>query len=162
MNKIQTGFYYHIKDCFYDDVQDKRLMANKEGDSYRPHYLALSDFTNSQIYWMIPVSSQFSKYKKIHDLQISKYKKCTKIVLGKCGGQDAAFLIQNAFPITADYFDHIHTSKGKPLTIHKGTAKLILNNLRYNLRLHKHGISLFYPDIDHIYNLMLDRQSVPK
>lgn len=120
--KIQSGFYYHIKDAFFEEAQDNSLMANKEGGNYRPHYLAIQDSSNPEIYWMVPVSSKFEKYQEIHNRQIARYKKCTKIVLGKCGGRNAAFLIQNAFPITADYFDHIHTSKGIPLTLHATTA----------------------------------------
>lgn len=154
---IQSGFYYHVKDDFFAEVQDSSLMANKENGNYRPHYLAIQDSQNLEIYWMIPVSSKFEKYQKIYNRQIARYKKCTKIVLGKCGGLNAAFLIQNAFPITADYFDHIHTSKGIPLSLHGSTAKLITNNLNYNLRLHKHGISLFYTDIDRIYHLMEEK-----
>ncbi|MCM1050210.1 MAG: hypothetical protein NC433_17505, partial [Clostridiales bacterium] len=157
---IQSGFYYHIKDTFFNEVQDSALMTNKECGNYRPHYLAIQDSGNPQIYWMIPVSSKFEKYQKIYNNQIAKYKKCTKIVLGKCGGWDAAFLIQNAFPATADYFDHIHTSKGIPLVLHSSTAKLIAENLNYNLRLHKRGISLFYTDIDRIYNLMESKLKV--
>lgn len=65
--------------------------------------------------------------------------------------------IQNAFPVIVDYFDHIHTSKGKPLSLHNTTAKLIADNLQYNLRLHKRGISLFYTDIDRIYKLMEEK-----
>ncbi|MFR5601068.1 MAG: type III toxin-antitoxin system CptIN family toxin [Lachnospiraceae bacterium] len=158
---IQSGFYYHIKDIFFEEIQDNMLMTNKENNNYRPHYLALQDTKFSQIFWMVPVSSRFIKYKKIHDDQIKKYKKCTKIVLGKCGGWNAAFLIQNAFPITADYFDHIHTSKGFPLTLHESTAKSITRNLRNNLRLHERGIKLFYADIDRIYHLMVQKIEIP-
>ena len=106
---------------------------------------------------MVPVSSKFEKYQNIYSRQVARYKKCTKIVLGKCGGWDAAFLIQNAFPTTADYFDHIHTSKGVPLSLHDSTAKLIAENLSYNIRLHKRGIPLFYTDIDRIYHLMEEK-----
>lgn len=101
--KVQSGFFYHIKDTFFEDAKDATLMSNKEGKSYRPHFLAIQDVHNPDIFWMVPVSSKFEKYQKIYDRQMSKYKKCTKIVLGKCGGLDAAFLIQNAFPIIADY-----------------------------------------------------------
>ncbi len=111
---------------------------------------------------MIPVSSKFEKYKRIYSSQVERYKKCTKIVLGKCNGWDAAFLIQNAFPATADYFDHIHTSKGKPLSLHNATSILIADNLKYNLRLHKRGISLFYTDIDRIYSLMEEKLETEK
>ena len=154
---IQSGFFYHIKDAFFEEVQDNSLMANKEDGNYRPHYLAIQDSQNPGIYWMVPVSSKFEKYQNIYSRQVARYKKCTKIVLGKCGGWDAAFLIQNAFPTTADYFDHIHTSKGVPLSLHDSTAKLIAENLSYNIRLHKRGIPLFYTDIDRIYHLMEEK-----
>ena len=151
---IQPGFYYHMKDNFFDVVAEPKLMGNKENGNYRPHYLAVQDIANLFIYWMIPVSSKFSKYQKIYETQMERYGKCTKIVLGKCDGWDAAFLIQNAFPTISDYFDHIHTSKGQPLTLHSSTSKQIVNNLQYNLHLHKHGVSLFYADIERIYQLM--------
>lgn len=154
---VQSGFYYHIKDTFFEEVQDSTLMSNKEAGNYRPHYLAIQDTSYPEIYWMVPVSSKYAKYQKIYHSQIARYKKCTKIVLGKCGGWDAAFLIQNAFPTIAAYFDHIHTSKGVPLTLHGGTARLIAENLEKNLRLHKRGISLFYADIDRIYDLMVKK-----
>lgn len=157
--KVQTGFYYHMKDSFFEKIQDGSLMANKENGSYRPHFLAIQDSANPKIYWMVPVSSKYEKYKKIYEHQMAKYGKCTKIVLGKCNGWDAAFLIQNSFPATADYFDHIHISKGRPLSLHTTTAKLIAENLKYNLRLHKRSISLFYADIDRIYDMMSSKQA---
>ena len=82
---------------------------------------------------------------------------CTKIVLGKCDGKDAAYLIQNAFPVIAEYFDHIHTSNGKPLTLHATTGRTITEFLLHNLKLHKKGVRLFFSDIDKIYNLMLKK-----
>ena len=36
-------------------------------------------------------------------------------------------------------------------------AKLIADNLKNNLRLHKRGISLFYADIDRIYDIMVNK-----
>lgn len=152
--KVQSGFFYHIKNAFFEEANDSTLMSNKEGAHYRPHFLAVQDSQNPAIFWMVPVSSKFDKYQKIYYQQISKYKKCTKIVLGKCGEWDAAYLIQNAFPIIADFFDHIHTSQGQPLAIHNSTKKLIVNNLNYNLRLHRLGIPLFFADIDRLYLLM--------
>lgn len=45
-------------------------------------------------------------------------KKCDSISLGKFGGKQCAFLIQNAFPITVDYVDHVHIIESKPIEIH--------------------------------------------
>jgi hypothetical protein len=104
---------------------------------------------------MIPVSSKYTKFAALYDKQIKKYGLCTKIVLGKCDGKDAAYLIQNAFPVTADFFDHIHISNGVPLTVHEGTGKTIVKNLKNNLRLQKKGINLFFSDIGRIYQLMV-------
>ncbi|MDO4307842.1 MAG: hypothetical protein Q4C77_13480 [Eubacteriales bacterium] len=81
--KIQCGFYYHIKDTFFEEIQDSTLMSNKEDGNYRPHYLAIQDTRHPEIFWMVPVSSQYAKYQKIYNSQLKKYKKCTKIVLGK-------------------------------------------------------------------------------
>ncbi|MBR2188422.1 MAG: hypothetical protein IJ860_03280 [Eubacterium sp.] len=151
---ISEGYFYHISDAFFDLVNEDTLMSNYENGHYRPHFLAIKDADNSSIFWMIPVSSRYTKFQGIYDKQVKKYGRCTKIVLGKCGGKDAAFLIQNAFPVTSDYFDHIHTSQGKPLILHTGTAKTIVSNLNNNLKLHRRGVHLFFADIDKIYRLM--------
>ena len=129
-------------------------MSNYEGGGYRPHYFAIKDTINPDIFWMVPVSSKYEKYKSLYERIVQKYHRCTKIVLGKCDGRDAAYLIQNAFPVTKDYLDHIHTSKGIPLTLHKSTAATIIDCLENNLRLHKKGVNLFFSDIDHLYSLM--------
>lgn len=67
-------------------------MSNYENGGYRPHYFAIKDSGNPDIFWMVPVSSQYGKYKALHDKMAAKYRRCTKIVLGKCGGKDAAYL----------------------------------------------------------------------
>ena len=35
--QIRRGYSYHIRDEFFDMVQDKYLMSNKEEGNYRPH-----------------------------------------------------------------------------------------------------------------------------
>ena len=63
--EIRQGYSYHIKDEFFDKVQDKYLMSNKENGNYRPHFYAIQDKKNQSLYWMIPISSQVEKYKDI-------------------------------------------------------------------------------------------------
>ncbi len=153
---ISEGYFYHIKDDYFSFVNDRSLMSNYENGGYRPHYLAIKDLGNPNIFWMVPVSSQYEKYEKLCNRMKAKYGRCTKIVLGKCGGRNAAYLIQNAFPVTADYFDHIHTIQNKPLTLHVGTARTIIEYLNHNLRLHKRGTKLFFADIDRLARLMAE------
>lgn len=151
---VQEGYFYHIKDEFFTIINDSSLMSNKENGGYRPHYFAIKDSKNPDIFWMVPVSSKFNKYKTFYDSQMVKYHKCTKVVLGKFAGSDHAFLIQNAFPIVAEYFDHIHIRFNSPATISNDTSKEIIKCLKSNLALHKKGISLFFADIDRIYSEM--------
>ena len=52
--EVTQGYSYHIKDEFFDEIQDKYLMSNKENGNYCPHFLAIRDSKNSELYWMIP------------------------------------------------------------------------------------------------------------
>ena len=90
--EIQQGYSYHIKDEFFDLVQDKYLMSNKEQGNYRPHYYAIQDRKNPKLYWMIPISSQAEKYKgivekyfdHIHTIQeqpVTIHKKLDKVLV---------------------------------------------------------------------------------
>lgn len=71
--EIRQGYSYHIKDEFFNMVQDKYLMSNKENVNYRPHFYAIQDKKNQALYWMIPISSQVEKYKVIIE---KKKRKC--------------------------------------------------------------------------------------
>lgn len=147
--EAKQGYSYHIKDSFFDLVQDDTLMINKENDNYRPHFYAVK-FENDNFIWMVPISSKVDKYRSIINANIKKYNKCNTIVIGRFAGKDNAFLIQNAFPITEKYLDHIHTVEGKPITIHKNLNKTIVKCLKKVLAMRKRGINLIFSDIEKI------------
>jgi len=67
---IIEGCFYHISDKFFLEVNEPSLMANKEDGNYRPHYLAIRDTLNTEIFWMIPVSSKYTKFAALYDKQI--------------------------------------------------------------------------------------------
>ena len=152
--EIRQGYSYHIKDEFFDMVQDKYLMSNKDNGNYRPHFYAIQDKKNQAIYWMIPISSQVEKYKVIVEKKKRKYGKCNTIVIGKFAGKENAFLIQNAFPIIAEFFDHIHTVENKPVTVHNELNRILTENLGEVLALYNRGIHLIFTDIDKIRTIM--------
>lgn len=60
--KVQTGYMYHIKDEFFDRINNKGLMINHENGHSRPSYLAIKD---KEILWFIPLSTKIDKYKSI-------------------------------------------------------------------------------------------------
>lgn len=152
--ELQQGYSYHIKNGFFDVVQDKYLMSNKENGNYRPHFYAIQDKKNQALYWMIPISSQVDKYKVIVEKKKRKYVKCNTISIGKFAGRENAFLIQNAFPIIAKFFDHIHTVEGKTITVHNELHRILIENLREVLALYNRGIHLMYTDIVKIKAIM--------
>lgn len=151
--EITQGYSYHIKDSFFDLIQDDTLMKNKENNHYRPHFYAVK-FENDNFLWMIPISSRVDKYRTIVDAKIKKHKKCNTIVIGRFAGNDNAFLIQNAFPITEKYLDHIHTVENKPITIHKDLNKTIVTYLKEVLAMRKRGINLIFSDIEKIKKIL--------
>lgn len=152
--EIKQGYSYHIKDEFFDMVQDKYLMSNKENENYRPHFFAVKDQKNEKLYWMIPISSQVKKYKRIIDNKIKRYGKCNTIIIGKFAGKDNVFLIQNSFPIIERYLDHVHTIENEPVTVHSKLNRELTVSLRKVLAMYKHGIRLIFTDIESIQEKM--------
>lgn len=155
--EVKQGYSYHIRDEFFDMIQDKFLMSNKEDGNYRPHFLAIQDSKNKELYWMIPISSQVEKYKIIIAKKVKRYGKCNTIIIGTFAGRDSAFLIQNAFPVLSKYFDHVHTIEGKPITIHSQLNRELVINLKEVLAMYRRGIRLIFPDIEDIQRKMEEK-----
>lgn len=139
-----------------DMIQDKYLMSNKENGNYRPHFLAIQDNKNKELYWMIPISSQVDKYRIIVNKKVKRYGKCNTIIIGKFAGKDNAFLIQNAFPIITRYFDHVHTIESEPVMIHSKLNRELTVYLREVLAMYRRRIRLIFPDIEYIQRKMED------
>ena len=92
--KIKTGYLYHIKDEFFDIVNDENLMTNHERGKKRPTYFTIRD---KDILWFIPLSSKVSKYKKIVDKKIERYGFCNTILIDKVFDKESVILLQNDF-----------------------------------------------------------------
>ena len=156
--KIKTGTLYHIKDEFFDIVNDEMLMSNHEFGSKRPTYFIIKD---KGILWFIPLSSRVEKYKKIINDKIKKYGSCKTILIRKIANKPHAILLQNAFPTLKKYIDHIHMINGKPLRISTDLKEEILTNFKFLLMLKEKGKNLFFPNIDKIKKLMLEELKEP-
>ena len=151
--KIQTGYLYHIKDEFFNVVNDDNLMKNHERGKKRPTYFTIKD---KDILWFIPLSSKVDKYKKIVDKKMKKYGRCDTILIREILGKDSVILLQNAFPTLEKYIDHAHLlDNGKPAKVVESLKDEILQNFEYLLKLKSKGINLFFTDIDTIKEKML-------
>ena len=76
--QIDVGYFYFIKDSFFDIIDDSELMKNKENGNKRPCYYCIKSKKYDNIIWFIPVSTKIDKYKRIYDSKIQK-----QIKLGK-------------------------------------------------------------------------------
>lgn len=149
---IKTGYLYHIKDEYFDVVNDKNLMQNHEKGKKRPTYFTIKD---KEILWFIPISSKVEKYQKIIDKKLKKYGFCNTIIIRKIADEDAAILLQNAFPTLEKYIDHVHTVDGVPLKVPTDLQNEIKSLFKNMLGLKKRGTDLFFTDIDSLKQQML-------
>ena len=129
-------------------------MQNKEGGTYRPTFYCLRD-SKTSLLWMVPLSSRVKKFKAIHNKQVAKYGKCLTIVLGEFDGKEAAFLLQNMFPIRDYYLDHIHTRNNNPVPVKHSIHKEVTTRMKKIRQLHSKGKKVVFPDIDRLEQIML-------
>lgn len=151
--KIQTGYLYHIKDEFFDKINNKSLMINHENGHSRPSYLAIKD---NNILWFIPLSTKVEKYKAIIENKVKKYGSCRTILIKKIAEREQVILIQNAFPTLKKYIQSQHTIDGKLVRISTAVEREIIDNFKYMLSLKEGGLNLFFTDIDKIKAQMLE------
>jgi len=151
--QVQTGYIYHIKDEFFDKINDKGLMINHENGRSRPTYFTIKD---KDILWFIPLSSKISKYQPIIDKKINKYGRCKSIMIREIANEKSVILLQNAFPTLEKYIDHPHVINGEPLKVIDTLKDEILENFKYLMAMKNQGINLFFTDIDKIKERMLE------
>ena len=151
--EVKTGYIYHIKDQFFNKINDRGLMINHENGRARPTYFTIKD---KDILWFIPLSSKVSKYQPIIDKKVKKYGECRSIMIREIANKKSVILLQNAFPTLEKYIDHPHIINGKPLKVIDTLKNEITSNFHYLLSLKKQGINLFFPDIDRIKERMLE------
>ena len=151
--QIETGYLYHIKDEFFDKINEKGLMINHENGHSRPSYLAIKD---NDILWFIPLSTKVDKYKSIIEKKVKKYGTCKTILIKKIAEREQVILIQNAFPTIEKYVKSKHSIDGRYIRISKYIEKEIIDDFRYMLSLKKDGLDLFFVDIDRIKEKMLE------
>lgn len=151
--EIKTGYLYHIKDEFFDRINDKGLMINHENGHSRPSYLAIED---DNILWFIPLSTKIDKYKSIIEKKEKKYGSCKTILIGKIADKDSVILIQNAFPTISKYVKSRHTIDGKVVRVSDALKREIVDDFKYVLSLKTGGLNLFFTDIDKIKDIMLE------
>lgn len=144
---------------FFAEVNDPYLKGNKEQN--RPHYYCFEDSENG-IYWMIPLSSRIDKYQRIIDKRLAAGKPCdTLYIVELDNNRKNVFLMQDIFPITADYIEREYTIAGNPMMLtSEHVAREIEKRARRVVGLLKRGIKFTptQPDIAAILAFLKARQ----
>lgn len=159
---MEVGHFYYINDKYFIDFPDQYLMKNKEmvnGQVHdRPCFYTFQD-SDTEIYWMIPFSSQVSKFKKIYNNKIQKYGRCDTIVFGEVLGHEKAFLIQNMCPITSEYMknEYIDSNANVPVRVNGVLEKKLKEKAKKVLALQRRGSKLIFPDVLGIEKKLLDK-----
>lgn len=160
--QIDVGCFYFIKDEFFDFIDDKELMKNKENGMKRPCYYCFKSKENNKIVWFIPVSTKIQKYQKIYNNKIQKQIKLGKkpsvdtIVFGNVANTYSTFLIQNMFPVTEEYIESKYIKNKVPIKLSNKLQIEIINKANKVLNLYNHGMkNIIFPDIDKILQQLL-------
>ncbi len=146
---------YFLSDQYYLDFPDDRLMKNKDMIDGVPHsrpcFFAFPDSKIPEIYWIVPISSKYEKFKQIEEKKIQKYGKCNTIRFGTVLGRRTAFLIQNMCPATEKYLTAYIDKNNQPIRIDDRIAADVVKNAREVLGMAKRGTKVIFPDVFQIY-----------
>ena len=151
---MKSGFFYFIKDEFYESLPDCGLMYNKDGEMRkRPCCYC---FKWKDYFWMIPISSRVEKYEKIYNHKLEKRGYCDTILFGYVNGRRSAFLIQNAFPVTEKYIQEQYLVENGtvPVSVNKKTAAALNAKVRKVVRLYEKGITITLTNFDAIIDYL--------
>lgn len=160
---MDVGHFYFLSDQYYIDFDDSYLMKNKEtikGSVHdRPCFYAFKDPTNG-LYWMIPISSQVSKFTKIYQNKVAKYGYCDTIQFGEVLGRRKAFLIQNMCPISEKYIknEYMDAASGLAVRLDGAFEKVLLQKAKRVLALQRRGLKLIFPDVLKIERELLSQR----
>ena len=163
---METGKLYFVKNEFYERFKDCGLLENKEIVNGTLHgrpccYMFCFDNKQKDIYWMIPISSKISKYKKEYQRSMEKYYMCDNISFGYILGEERAFLPQNLFPITEEYIDSVYIDKNTslPITIPANLMAELNKKARKKIRYNQQGKKLGMSNITKIYNELMKEKA---
>ena len=167
-NTLINGCFYFLNQKYFEDFPDPYLMKNKEkiGNVLhnRPCFYAFKESNQSDLFWLVPFSSQTEKYRKIYDKKIAKQHKCDTIVFGNILGYEKAFLIQNMCPATVDYISNIYIDKqsNQIVRINKNLEQELITKSKTVLMLQRKGYKLIFPDVLNIEAVLIRNHNNPQ
>jgi len=159
---MTNGRFCFLADQYYKDFPDEYLMHNKEAvDGVlrdRPCFFVFRDSEIPEISWLVPISSNHTKYKALYDKKVERYKRCNTIRFGEVLGKQAAFLIQNMCPVTENYIREVYVDKnGVAIQIDGRISQDVITNAREVLAISKRGAKIVFPDVNAIHKALREQ-----
>ncbi|MCL2054128.1 MAG: hypothetical protein FWG90_06785 [Oscillospiraceae bacterium] len=129
--EIKQGSFYFIKDIFFEKIADPNLKAEHE-TTKRPHYMALRD-ENTNLYWLIPISSKVEKYERIINNKKKLNKPTDGIKIIRIFNDKRALLFQDMFPILEKFIQEPYIKGNQIVSVESQKLILELNKNAKNI-----------------------------
>ncbi len=138
---MKQGFFYIIKDEFFERFTDMGCKFKYNKNASRPTYCCFEDTKHKGLFWAIPTGSIDNKNLN----RINTYISCNECDIRSSyyhigyTNRKALFYISSAFPITDRYIQREYTTNGIPLELkrqkmHDDIRKKLLKILTYENR----------------------------
>lgn len=158
---MEEGCFYFISDEFYEKYKALGVTGNDGETHGRPCcYMFRAD--DSDLYWMIPISSKVEKYQRLFDKSIQKYGICDNIVFGYVLGRKRAFLVQNLFPVTERYIvaPYLEKATGKPVAVDERTGTILRAKARKKIGKAAQGVKIGLTDVTALLEKMREEKAM--
>lgn len=149
---MDAGHFYFLANQYFIDFPDRRLMSNKETVNASPHdrpcFCAFQD-KKTGLFWLIPISSQLAKFRRIYQDKVNKRGRCDTIDFGYVLGREKAFLLQNMCPVIEKYIknEYIDPLHHTPVRLDGAFERQLMQKASKVLALQRKGVSLVFPDV---------------
>lgn len=118
---MKQGFFYIIKDEFFDKFEGMGCKFKHNKNNSRPTYCCFEDTRHKGLFWAIPTGSienkNLSRIQSYIDLD-EKDVRSSYYHIGYTN-RKAIFYISSAFPVTDRYVLRKYTTNGTPLELKK-------------------------------------------
>ena len=130
-------------------------MRNKEAvegvKQNRPCFMAFHDRALPEIMWLVPISSRVDKFRRIEAHKIRRFGDCITLRFGEVLGKEAAFLIQNMCPATAEYLIEYRDKNDAPIHLNNRLVDDVTSAAKQAVVMLLHGHRVIFPDVERIY-----------
>ncbi|MFH7316652.1 type III toxin-antitoxin system CptIN family toxin [Weissella cibaria] len=104
---FECGSLVFVADDFFELVNDPFLKTDKGTGHSRPHYFVIQDKFESDIFWVVPLSSKIQKFDRIVDRKIQANRPHDGLKKVKIRNREGYLLFQDMFPTKKRIFNGI-------------------------------------------------------